>query len=271
MDKELLRNLQLKELEIVKEIQRICEKNNIDWMLTFGSVLGAIRHEGFIPWDDDIDICMREEEYKKFVKACKSDLNTEKFFLQTIETDPNYPCSWGKVRMNNTCSMDNASRNKKMHWGICVDIFKVQYAPRSEEARKKLVKLHWLYNGAHNVYFESFPPVSQPKEMAKNIVRRILRISLFRKMLEKRMQHYCKDTDKRLMWDNFRCRYMPAEFYENSVLKKFEDEYFPCPEDSEGYCEMIYGDWKQFPPEDQRYGHPDIIVDLEKSYTEYMQ
>lgn len=65
MDKKLLRSLQLKELEIVNEVQRICEKHNIQWYLAYGSVLGAARHKGFIPWDDDVDLCFVGNNYEK--------------------------------------------------------------------------------------------------------------------------------------------------------------------------------------------------------------
>ena len=131
-DKELLRALQLKELEIVDEIQRICEKHNIKWCLAYGTVLGAVRHKGFIPWDDDIDLYFVDDNYEKFLKACETDLNREKFFLQTMETDKNYPYPFGKIRMNGTCSMDEAYKDKKIHWGICVDLFKMSYAPNEE-------------------------------------------------------------------------------------------------------------------------------------------
>lgn len=271
MDKKLLRELQLKEMDIIHEVQRICEKNQIEWMMAYGSVLGAMRHEGFIPWDDDIDIYMKKEEYFKFVKACEQDLNTEKFFLQTVDTDKNYPCPWAKIRMNDTCSMDGAYRDKKMHWGVCIDIFTMQYAPKEEEDRKKLERLHWIYSGICGLTFEEAPSVKKLKEYAKYVFRKVLRISPFRKMIERKMQSYCKDVDKNIMWDDCECKYVPAKYFEKAVSKKFENEYVPCPDYTEEYLELIYGEWRAFPPEDKRYGHQGIIVDLNKSYKEYMK
>lgn len=81
MDKKLLRELQLRELECLMEVKRICDDNDIEWFLAYGSALGAIRHKGFIPWDDDIDICMTIENYRKFLKVAKEQLDSEKFFL----------------------------------------------------------------------------------------------------------------------------------------------------------------------------------------------
>ena len=82
LTQEQLRKLQLTELEMLVEFDRICRKNNIHYILGYGTLLGAVRHNGFIPWDDDVDVFLMRDEYNKFCEACKTDLNTEKFFLQ---------------------------------------------------------------------------------------------------------------------------------------------------------------------------------------------
>ena len=84
-----LKELQNIQMEILVEFDRICKKNNIKYQLFAGTLLGAIRHKGFIPWDDDIDVCMLRKDYIKFLNACESDLR-ENYFLQTFETDEQY-------------------------------------------------------------------------------------------------------------------------------------------------------------------------------------
>ncbi|MDE5990369.1 MAG: LicD family protein, partial [Clostridia bacterium] len=90
MDKDVLRKVQLLQLKIAKEIKRICDKNNIDYILDSGTLLGAVRHKGFIPWDDDMDIAMTREEYNRFIDVAKIELG-EEYFFQTWDTDNNYP------------------------------------------------------------------------------------------------------------------------------------------------------------------------------------
>ncbi|MGK6603265.1 LicD family protein [Proteus mirabilis] len=104
MNKYDLRKKQLKMLKGLIEIHRICQLHNINYWLDAGTLLGAVRHSGFIPWDDDIDICMFRDDYNKFINIAKYELNTNDFFLQTVTTDKDYifiniPC---KLRINNT-------------------------------------------------------------------------------------------------------------------------------------------------------------------------
>lgn len=84
-----LRKMQLIELEMLLELDRICRKHNIIYFLSAGTVLGAVRHKGFIPWDDDLDTRMSRSEFEKFCKVCETELDTSRFFLQTDKTDPN--------------------------------------------------------------------------------------------------------------------------------------------------------------------------------------
>lgn len=102
-EKITVRMLQLKLLEIIKEIDRVCKKNNIKYHLAGGSCLGAVRHHGFIPWDDDMDIAMTRKEYKKFIKALDKDLDS-KFVYHCYEKNKKYPVTWPamKIRMKNT-------------------------------------------------------------------------------------------------------------------------------------------------------------------------
>lgn len=126
IDNATLKKLKDTELEILGEIDRICRKNNIEFFLTGGTLLGAVRHKGFIPWDDDLDIGMMREDFIRFTKAVKEDLNN-KYFFDYFDTDKKYHLPFAKVRKNNTTFDEEMSKNYDNHKGIFVDIFPYDY------------------------------------------------------------------------------------------------------------------------------------------------
>lgn len=129
LDNEGLKRLQGVCFELACEVDRVCRKNNIEYTLESGTLIGAVREHGFIPWDDDVDVAMTREEYEKFFEACKTDLNTEKFFLQEHRTDPEYPWGYSKLRMNGTSLVKVGQEDMRFHDGIFADIFVYDNVP----------------------------------------------------------------------------------------------------------------------------------------------
>lgn len=123
LDQDTLRKLHQVELEILLEVDRICKKNHIHYSLTGGTLLGAVRHKGFIPWDDDADISMLRSEYKKFQQACKTDLDTDRFYFQDIENTPGYRWGYGKVRRRDSIFLRENQEEMPYEQGIFLDIF----------------------------------------------------------------------------------------------------------------------------------------------------
>ncbi|MBS5949703.1 MAG: LicD family protein [Clostridium sp.] len=137
-DSELLKKAQERMLDILKEVHRVCEENNIKYFLIDGTLLGAIRHKGFIPWDDDVDIGMLRDDYNKFIKIAKEKLGKD-YFLQNMETDPNYnrfhiPL---KVRDNRSKLVEvDEKDNENFNQGIYIDIFAFDTLPKNTFLRK---------------------------------------------------------------------------------------------------------------------------------------
>ena len=132
---EQLRQMQLIQLEMLIEVDRICRKYGIMYSLDGGSLLGAVRHKGFIPWDDDIDLIMKHSDYDKFYDVCKTDLDKERFFLQEYRTDKYYYVGYPRIRRNNTVYTRVGHEHMKYHGGVFIDIFILDNVPDNKFIR----------------------------------------------------------------------------------------------------------------------------------------
>lgn len=128
---EMLRSLQLIQLETLEELDRICTKHNIKYSIDGGTLLGAVRHKGFIPWDDDIDVIMLREDYERFFVICKTELDESRFFMQEQRTDPYYRAGYTRIRRKNTVYVRAGQENMKHVTGVLIDIFVLDNAPRN--------------------------------------------------------------------------------------------------------------------------------------------
>ncbi|EKC70814.1 LicD-like protein, partial [human gut metagenome] len=131
LDKKTLRNLQLTELELLEEVDRICKKCNIHYNIIAGTLLGAVRHGGFIPWDDDADVALLRSEYEKFRKACETELDTTRFYFQDHENTPGYRWGYGKLRRKDTVFLREHQEHMPYEQGVFIDIFPLDYVPEN--------------------------------------------------------------------------------------------------------------------------------------------
>lgn len=266
-----LRKVQLLELEIAKELKRICEKNDIRYFLMWGSLLGAVRNGGFIPWDDDMDFGMFRNDYEKFIEACKKDLDP-RFFLQTWDTDPNYPMHYAKLRLQGTHFIETFSEKVSMNNGIFIDIIPFDNAPNETVLRKiqgiryfLCIRLLWIKKGMgesmkaeslmRKIKYVSFLAFS--KFFSYNSVK-----SYFKKALNK----YNTESTNGLMGttgDGGYCKMVfPcvwAEELENIWFETFEIPAFKARQE---FLSIMYGDYMTPPPVEERHGHLPVDIDF---------
>lgn len=130
---DLLRKLQMVELDILLELDKICRKNHIDYFLCGGTLLGAVRHGGFIPWDDDVDVGFFRNDYERFCQVFQEQSDSSRYFLQTWKTDPHYYWNYGKIRRLGTEYVRAGQEHMKYKTGISIDIFLYDYLPVNEK------------------------------------------------------------------------------------------------------------------------------------------
>ena len=131
MTPEELRRMQLLMVELLAEVDRICRKHHISYSVEGGTLLGTVRHQGFIPWDDDVDIAMVRSEYRKFCKVCEKELDQEKYFFQNHDTDPEYRWGYAKILKNGTSFVRYGQEHMKMRRGVYVEIFPMDGIPKN--------------------------------------------------------------------------------------------------------------------------------------------
>ena len=267
--KEYLKKLHEVEVEILDDIDKICKKYNINYFLCGGTLLGAIRHKGFIPWDDDIDIGMTREDYDKFKKICLDEKALpDKYFLHTYETDDTYWLPFMKVRKNNTTFNEKYVRNLNNHKGIFVDIFPFDNINMDGGFLNKVRAWRVLnINDAINCKIK----LRSIESCKRKLVIRFLMLFSFvhlRKKQEKLLKAQSKKNTNYVVCfigglNPFK-EFVPKDKLFPLRKVEFEGKKYPTMKDYDYYLSRTYGDYMTLPPENERITHMPVNV----SFTE---
>lgn len=266
-----IKRIQAIELDILLEFDRICKKHSLNYQLYSGTLIGAIRHKGFIPWDDDVDVCMLRSEYDKFLSVVESEL-TSSYFFQTYETDPNYINKYAKIRKNGTFFMEKLVIGEDMHHGMYIDIFAFDnIEPDTKEGSQQIRQLQNIDSffkfriKARHETLEEGPEKIEAKRKYDLIKNSPIKKSTVEKWVLDIMTRF---NDRETQWvgdlsnpspevlENFK---MKRSELEDSIDWEFEGHKLPVPRNYHEVLTRCYGDYMTPPDEVDRVSHHNIV------------
>jgi len=267
-----LKNAQQVMLRILKIVDDICHRHDIDYWLDGGTLLGAIRHGGFIPWDDDMDIAMPRKDYERFLLVAARELPPG-LFLQTAARDPTYdafakpPC---KIRDENSLIVEPFQRRLSDHPGLFLDIVpvdRVHLSDPEKNAELRMKKRYWRLCVLYNLRWE------WSKNLKVN-VRNMVSVTRYVIGLDFWLKRYMKKAERKIirnkqLTEGYRfalgfdvpwVRFFDVEEIYPLQRIPFEDGEFLAPHNCDSVLKKYYGDYMMIPPEEKRISHANVLV-----------
>lgn len=267
---EEFRKMQLLELDMIVELDRVCRKHNINYCITCGTLLGAVRHKGYIPWDDDADIAMLREDYEKF-KLVAHEMNSDICYFQDHFTDPEYLWGYGKLRRTGTSFIRAGQEHLKGKTGLFIDIFVLDDVPTNILGMILqdfycfcLRKILWSRVGKINdkgftkVWYSLISHI--PVDWVYSCVK---------KMADK-SNNSTPNRVRTLLFPSFGKLYMknkhpvairfgmPKQWFLERQEYDFEKHRFYGTKDYDSFLTYVYDDYMTLPPESQRQPHAPV-------------
>lgn len=256
-------------LMLLREFDRVCKELSIPYILFAGTMLGAVRHQGFIPWDDDLDVMMLREDYDRFLREAETILDQKKFFLQK-EFSEHWPMFFSKLRLNGTTCLEKFHpKDHNIHQGVYIDIF-----PCDNAAERSLDRKVQFYASkvviAKGLDARGYDTDSWKKRLF---------IAGCRLLPKKPFLAITKGLGKKTAFvhsflggaSSFDKSVYPRECFENRMEAIFEGRNYPISAGYDRLLRILYGDYMRVPPPEERVCKQHaILIDLERSYEEYL-
>ncbi|MBQ7902040.1 MAG: LicD family protein [Clostridia bacterium] len=252
------------QLDIFKEFDRICRKHGIEYFLAQGTLLGAVRHGGFIPWDDDIDVIMDYRELEKLMPVFKKEAK-EELLLTNHHVEAHYPLTWSKIRNTKTLSMPKRYAKIPINWGFCIDLFPMYPVSNNALLRKAEI---FVFKVTRKILLSEYACCDD-------------NVSAFNKLfgrLPSGFRRFCADLGTAMFkLHKKKTEYVLLTCKGGSIIKRnviygakkalaFEDGEYPVPCDYDAYLTHMYGDYMTPPPEKEQAGHELTLGDIEWKY-----
>jgi lipopolysaccharide cholinephosphotransferase len=256
-------------MELLVEFDRVCRKHDLKYFLIYGTLLGAIRHHGFIPWDDDVDVGMPREDYEKLISL--KDEFKQPLFLQHHSTDPEYCASYTRIRNTNTTAISKLLKYQNMNHGIFLDVFPFDNTPGIEkENRHEIID---SLNRENGTYMRLKNPDLDEKNRIRvknysgnptETLKKIDEISTQFNGTE--TEYTCSIVNTMGKFDFFK-----KEDVFNTILWDYEGFKFPVPAGYDNVLKEIFGNYMELPPIEKRgVQHSHYIFDPDQPFKNYL-
>lgn len=260
------RRLRHAQLEVLAELDRVCSANGLEYFALYGTLLGAIRHGGFIPWDDDLDVGLLRTDFDRLVEIA-ADFGDD-YFLQTVRSDPHYGCMFAKLRKNGTRCVDRISYGSEQHGGVFIDIFPLDAKAtrgwaRFEQRLMRYVGFRFLYLKAGYLFMRG---TSVPSRAVQLLARTLIHL------VPRQLLIALTERHTRLGGATPPAQYVSlfgAYLYDRDTIDAtwihplssipFENVTIPAFADADAYLTQVYGDYRQLPPPEQQIGHHELV------------
>jgi len=257
LSSEELGELQNIELELLVEFDRICRKHNITYSIDGGTLLGAVRHGGFIPWDDDADVILVRKEYEKFLSVVDKELDTDKFYLQDLNRTAGYRWGYAKLRRANTDFVRLNQEHMPYKQGVFLDVFVCDNVPDN-------YILRCICNFNSFIYRKIFYS-EVGKHTSSGLIKLVYKVLnlIPEKIIKKCYANYVKFRNRKST-KMVKCLTFPAcnrvygykrKWYEDTIDMKFEGVTLKACRDYDEYLKFLYGDYMKLPPIEKRKVH----------------
>lgn len=259
--------VKLLQLDILRYIDSFCKEKGLNYSLAYGSLIGAVRHKGYIPWDDDIDIMMPRKDYELFINSFNGVFNH--LSVLSPEIDPNYYAPYANVYDNRTLLTEGINGHRGFHIGIKIDIFPIDIVSSDKETYARYMQYVERIN-----YIMYLKRITKASCQGNNIKKR-LKVYLYKSLYSFFPYRFLQNAIKLIVRkhkakqseyvDNIvfniysrKCTRFPKIIMDSYVRVPFERYEFNIIKDYDNVLRRIYGDYMQLPPEEQRFAHHDF-------------